>query len=502
MHTMVKEVQQRNQLYPFFFRTDQFRILVIGDNCNALEKVNNLLLHSPEALVRIVCPHPTPEFEDLARLNPKIELLEAEFNPEHLHDIRLVISALSDVNLSEEIGKMVRKRGLLYNSDENPELCDFHLGTVVSRGQLKIGISTNGKSPTLAKRIKEILNDSFTEETDEVLENLYSIEEELKDNLGQKLRTNAETSRRDDLTITKEDKILRRVKKASIYSLLVIASMIVGHLLLSYLPYNDIRSLYNDIASNLDADFAKYVMFGFIAQMIDGALGMAYGVSVTTFLLGAGIPGITPAVASASMHASEIFTTGSSSLVYMRFRNINMKLFRALVWPGLIGTVVGVVTVSFVSKEYFSVIKPIVAIYTLSLGVIIIMRAFRKPKKRKKVKNIYPIAFSGGFLDSVGGGGWGPIVTSSLLAGGRHLRYAVGSAHLAKFFVALVSTLTFFFMIGLSHWQIIFGLVIGGMIAAPGSIYLSNKIPIRKGLVFVGILIILISLRTLFNTFI
>jgi uncharacterized membrane protein YfcA len=278
--------------------------------------------------------------------------------------------------------------------------------------------------------------------------------------------------------------------------------MIVGHLLLSYLPYNDIRSLYNDIASNLDADFAKYVMFGFIAQMIDGALGMAYGVSVTTFLLGAGIPGITPAVASASMHASEIFTTGSSSLVYMRFRNINMKLFRALVWPGLIGTVVGVVTVSFVSKEYFSVIKPIVAIYTLSLGVIIIMRAFRKPKKRKKVKNIYPIAFSGGFLDSVGGGGWGPIVTSSLLAGGRHLRYAVGSAHLAKFFVALVSTLTFFFMIGLSHWQIIFGLVIGGMIAAPGSIYLSNKIPIRKGLVFVGILIILISLRTLFNTFI
>jgi uncharacterized membrane protein YfcA len=224
---------------------------------------------------------------------------------------------------------------------------------------------------------------------------------------------------------------------------------------------------------------------------------MAYGVSVTTFLLGSGIPGITPAIASASMHASEIFTTGSSSLVYMRFRNINMKLFRALVWPGLIGTVAGVITVSFISKEYFSVIKPIVAIYTLTLGVIIILRAFKKPKKRKKVKNIYPIAFSGGYLDSVGGGGWGPIVTSSLLAGGRHLRYAVGSAHLAKFFVAVVSTITFFFMIGLSHWQVIFGLVIGGMVAAPGSIYLSNKIPIKKGLILVGVLIIIISLRTL-----
>jgi hypothetical protein len=174
-----------------------------------------------------------------------------------------------------------------------------------------------------------------------------------------------------------------------------------------------------------------------------------------------------------------------------------MKLFRALVWPGLIGTVAGVITVSFISKEYFSVIKPIVAIYTLTLGVIIILRAFKKPKKRKKVKNIYPIAFSGGYLDSVGGGGWGPIVTSSLLAGGRHLRYAVGSAHLAKFFVAVVSTITFFFMIGLSHWQVIFGLVIGGMVAAPGSIYLSNKIPIKKGLILVGVLIIIISLRTL-----
>ena len=273
--------------------------------------------------------------------------------------------------------------------------------------------------------------------------------------------------------------------------------MIVGHLLLSYIPYSDIKSLTADITSNLDENFWQYVLFGFIAQMIDGALGMAYGVSVTTFLLGSGIPGITPAIASASMHASEIFTTGSSSLVYMRFRNINMKLFRALVWPGLIGTVAGVITVSFISKEYFSVIKPIVAIYTLTLGVIIILRAFKKPKKRKKVKNIYPIAFSGGYLDSVGGGGWGPIVTSSLLAGGRHLRYAVGSAHLAKFFVAVVSTITFFFMIGLSHWQVIFGLVIGGMVAAPGSIYLSNKIPIKKGLILVGVLIIIISLRTL-----
>jgi hypothetical protein len=118
-----------------------------------------------------------------------------------------------------------------------------------------------------------------------------------------------------------------------------------------------------------------------------------------------------------------------------------------------------------------------------------------------KIKNIFPDAFSGGFLDSIGGGGWGPIVTSSLLAGGRNMRYAVGSAHLAKMFVAIVSTITFFITIGIGHWQIIFGLVIGGMIAAPFSIYLSNKIPIKKGLILVAILIIVLSLRTIIQSF-
>jgi uncharacterized membrane protein YfcA len=218
-------------------------------------------------------------------------------------------------------------------------------------------------------------------------------------------------------------------------------------------------------------------------------------------LLGAGIPGITPAVASASMHASEIFTTGSSSIFYMKFRNINMKLFKALVWPGIVGAVLGVVVISIVSKEYFVIIKPLVALYTLSLGVIIFLRVFKKPKRKKKIRTLYPIAFAGGFLDSVGGGGWGPIVTSSLLAGDRHLRYTVGSAHMAKFFVALVSTITFFIMIGLSHWTVIVGLVAGGMIAAPLSIYLSNKIPVQKGLISVGLLIIAISIRTLVNSF-
>ena len=234
--------------------------------------------------------------------------------------------------------------------------------------------------------------------------------------------------------------------------------------------------------------------------MIDGALGMAYGVSVTTFLLSIGI---SPAIASASMHASEIFTTGSSSLVYMRYKNVNMKLFKKLLWPGAIGAILGATAIAFISKEYFIIIKPLVSLYTLFLGVMIIFRAKNiHLRKDNKIKKIGLVAATGGFLDSVGGGGWGPIVTTSLIAGGRQLKYAVGSSHLAKFFVATISTATFFTIIGISHWQIILGLVIGGMIAAPISIYFSNKIPTKKGLLFVGLLVIAISLKTIISTLI
>ena len=141
------------------------------------------------------------------------------------------------------------------------------------------------------------------------------------------------------------------------------------------------------------------------------------------------------------------------------------------------------------------------AVYTLILGSLIVIRALNiQLQKKNKIRRLFPVALIGGYLDSVGGGGWGPIVTTSLVAGGRHLRYSIGSSHLAKFFVATISTITFFFIIGLSHWQIIFGLVIGGMIAAPISIYFSNKIPTKKGLILVGTLVILISLKTILQT--
>jgi len=495
----MSQVENRsvNELFPVFLKLNQFNVLIIGGGNVGLEKLSAMLKNSPKTNVTIVSKTFIKDLVDLAQLNENITLITDEFNDSYLDGKNIVISALNDIQMSGEIKKIVNSRGLLYNAADKPEYCDFYLGATVTKGNLKIGISTNGKSPTMAKRIKETLNDVFPEETEEVLENLYKIRSELKGDFEQKIKTLNKITK--DMVI-REDSVFYKIKKAALYSILIIIGVLISHILLSYIPFESVKDLGNDVISNLDENMGWYLLIGFVAQMIDGALGMAYGVSVTTFLLSLGIPAVTPAIASASMHASEIFTTGSSSLVYMRHKNVNKKMFKALLWPGIIGAIAGVITVSFVSKEYFSVIRPLVAIYTLILGVLIIFKTIKVPKKRKKIKNISPVAFTGGFLDSVGGGGWGPIVTTSLLAGGRHLRYAVGSSHLAKFFVAITSTITFFVFIGLSHWQIIFGLVIGGMIASPMSIYFSTKIPIKKGLLLVGTLIIIISLKTIIQT--
>jgi len=342
--------------------------------------------------------------------------------------------------------------------------------------------------------MKEILDDSLPEETHEVLENLA----ESPSYLNEDFSGNSQGARKITAVLVEKEKksTYRKILVATLYSLAVIVLMLFGYLFFTFVPLSGIGDLINGVVKKLDSHLLLYIAGGFTAQMIDGALGMAYGVSVTTFLLSLGIPAITPAVASASMHASEVFTTGSSSLVYMRYKNINMKLFRKLLWPGAIGAIIGSLAISFVSKKYFLVVKPIIAVYTLVLGLIIIIKAIRvSAHKTKKIKHIQPVAAIGGFLDSVGGGGWGPIVTTSLIAGGRHLRYSIGSSHLAKFFVAIVSSLTFFMVIGIEHWQIIFGLVIGGMIASPISIYFSNKIPIKGGLILVGTLVIIVSLR-------
>jgi len=284
-----------------------------------------------------------------------------------------------------------------------------------------------------------------------------------------------------------------KIRPAHIWILLgVIVSITV--ILLIFYGADTITSY--DWGSLFGPEFLLFVLGGFIAQMIDGSLGMAYGVSASTFLLSFGI---SPAASSASVHTAEIFTSGVSGLTHLKFQNVNKKLFKSLLIPGMLGAVAGAY-ILYRLEDYNHIIRPLVAVYTLVLGLAIIRKAILQTKKKRKTKNVPALASFGGFMDSIGGGGWGPIVTTTLIARGRHPRYTVGSVNLAEFFVSLASSLTFFATIGLSHIQIILGLMLGGILAAPIAAHLTRKLPLKRMMILVGIVVILVSIRLLIKS--
>ncbi len=242
--------------------------------------------------------------------------------------------------------------------------------------------------------------------------------------------------------------------------------------------------------------FLLYVLVGFVAQMIDGALGMAYGVSSNTFLLGMGIP---PAAASASVHMAEVVTTGISGFSHWKLGNVDWKLVRRLLIPGVIGGVVGAYILTALDGD---VIKPYIAAYLLVMGIIIIYKAFTMTPKKKMDEYHGPrvswLGLVGGFCDAIGGGGWGPVVTSTLVARGKHPRMTIGSVNFSEFFVTLAESITFVIALSFTqYWQVILGLLVGGAIAAPIAARLSQKLPVKTLMIFVGLLIIGLSIRTI-----
>ena len=244
-----------------------------------------------------------------------------------------------------------------------------------------------------------------------------------------------------------------------------------------------------------DSTFLIFIGIGFLAQMVDGALGMAYGASCNTLLLYFGIP---PAFASASVHTAEIFTTGVSGLSHIKYKNIDKNLFFKLVITGTLGAVVGAYLLAGVFQG--DTLKPYISTYLLILGCYIIYKGFSKEiKEKKKVKHAPLLALFGGFMDAIGGGGWGPIVTSNLLSQGKNPRKAIGTVNTAEFFVAYFATGIFIFILGVAYWQIILGLIVGGVIAAPLGAYFVSRVN-KKFLFFaIGILIILLSAFSLYN---
>ncbi|MNJ85947.1 Siroheme synthase [compost metagenome] len=480
-----------NELFPVFLKTHELSVLLVGGGKGALAKLKAVLLNSPETTVFVVAREYSDAFLDFAERHETVFLEVRDFEESDLEGKQLVITALNDLDLSEQILNWSNDAGILYHATDKPELCTFHLGSVVRKGHLKIGISTNGKSPDLARRLREILEENLPDELNDSAIQLNQFRNFLKGDFTRKVKKmNKATA--SLLGKAEQPWYFFSPWKLSAYLLGILGVMLTGHLIFTLIPLESIWNSASEAVDSLTIDFAYFILAGFVAQMIDGALGMAYGVSATTFLLSFGI---SPAVSSMAVHASEIFTSGVSGIMHLRFGNVNNRLFKSIVLPGVLGAIVGAYVLSEF-EDFNYLIKPIVSAYTLILGALIIYKVVRKKQARKKVTNAGWLGLLGGFLDSIGGGGWGPVVSSTLIARGKHPRMIVGSVNLAEFFVSLASSFTFFTVLGGSNvWQPILGLILGGVCAAPIAAHLASRLNIKAMMLFVGIVVVIVSLR-------
>lgn len=245
-------------------------------------------------------------------------------------------------------------------------------------------------------------------------------------------------------------------------------------------------------------EFLLFLAVGFLAQAIDGALGMAYGVISSTTLLAFGV---SPAHASAAVHAAELFTTAASGSSHLYHRNIDWTLFWRLMPFGVIGGVMGAFVLTSFPGE---TLRPLVTVYLALVGIYLIARSFRRlPSRPIPAAAVAPLGLGGGFLDAAGGGGWGPIVTTGLLGFGGTPRYVIGTVNASEFLITLSVSLTFLFALVTGHWEeagaltqnltAITGLVIGGLMAAPLAGLFVRKIPAVTLLRIVGCLIVLLA---------
>jgi hypothetical protein len=242
-------------------------------------------------------------------------------------------------------------------------------------------------------------------------------------------------------------------------------------------------------------DFAIFVGVGVLAQLSDGAIGMAYGVVTTTVLLSLGIA---PATASASVHAAEVFTTAASGFSHWRLGNVDWSLIKRLAIPGMIGGAIGAYVLTSIPGE---AIRPFISAYLLLMGAVILWKAANhRPPGSGTLRHVAPLGLCGGFLDAVGGGGWGPLVTSTLIGRGAIPRFAIGSVNLTEFSVTATISATFIATIGLELWPIIGGLVVGGVVAAPFAAYTVRRIPARPMMFIVASVVIVVSVRGLYRS--
>lgn len=238
-----------------------------------------------------------------------------------------------------------------------------------------------------------------------------------------------------------------------------------------------------------------FIAVGFAAQMVDGALGMAFGVISNTLLVG--VLGVPPAQASQRVHLVECFTTAVSGISHLLHRNIDKRLFFKLLVPGIIGGVLGAYVLSSVDA---GVVKPFVLLYLTGIGLYLLVRGIMYPPKIREAKLIAPLGLVGGFLDAAGGGGWGPVVTSNLLIQGADPRKVVGTVNSVEFFLTVTVSAAFIYHLGVADVAgATLGLLIGGLLGAPIGAWAAKHFPAKQMLILVGVVLTLTSAYGVWN---
>lgn len=484
------EKQDGNQLFPVFLKLNDLHTVLIGGGNVGLEKLTAVLNNSNSARVTVISREFLPEVHMLVSQYPGIRIIQKSFTDDDLNDADIVIAATNDSELNNYIRNSAHERKLLINVADKPALCDFYLGSIVQKGDLKLAISTNGKSPTVAKRLKEVLNESLPAELDITLQQMSELRNTLEGDFADKVKKlNSVTS------VLVEPKVANRKNFIWLLWSTIIISLAIVITALYFKEPN-----FKNFVTGVDPLFYYFLGAGFVFAMIDGAIGMSYGVTSTSFSLAMGIP---PASASMGVHLSEILSCGIAGWMHYRMGNINWKLFKLLVVPGILGAFLGAFILSSL-EHYAMYTKPVVSVYTLILGIVIFRKAFNTQKKKSadKVKRISLLGLGGGFIDAVGGGGWGSIVLSTLIAGGRSPRFSLGTVKLSRFFVAMIGSITFIAMVNSNHWHAVVGLVLGSALASPIAAKISNKISAKTIMVAVAVIVILISIRSILKFFV
>lgn len=245
--------------------------------------------------------------------------------------------------------------------------------------------------------------------------------------------------------------------------------------------------------------FYWMMLVGFLAEIVAGSMGMGYGVICTTTLLFLNIP---PHIVSASIHSAESFTTAAGSISHVKLKNVSKNLVKKLAIPAVVGAIIGALCLTYLGEYYSKITKTIIAFYTLYLGFQILSNAFKKKQSKslKRKTNLTRLGLIGGFIDSFAGGGWGPLVTGTLIKNSFTPRFAVGSSTVAKFILTLTAAVTFFFTLGIQHWNIILGLLLGGIVTAPFSAMLTSKLPVKSMFIVIGLLVIIMSSITIYKS--